>query len=238
MFKRPHHQRIAKFLALLNADFLMQAGCYFGGGTAIVLSLNEYRESTDVDFLCSSQEGYRALRNTITNVSLGDIVKQPVELAREVRADRYGIRTFVRIDGTPIKFEIVNEGRIGITGVMDSHLGVPTLAQEDMFAEKLLANADRYSDLSAASRDAIDLAMLIAHWGSVPEAAWIKARLAYGESIDIAYIRAIELLSNPAYLANCLQKMHMEPTLLERIPELLQSGKLLTTSMPPKSSDT
>lgn len=195
MFNRPHHQRIARFLAALNADFLDQTSCYFGGGTAITLSLNEYRESVDVDFLCSSMDGYRALRNTITNASLGDILTKPVELAREVRADRYGIRTFVLVDGTPIKFEIVSEGRIEITGTMHPVFAVPTLSREDMYAEKLLANADRGSDASAASRDAIDLAMLIEHWGTIPANAWAKARRAYGQSIDSSYMRAIELTS-------------------------------------------
>lgn len=224
MFKRPHHQRIARFLASLNADFLAQSGCYFGGGTAIVLSINEYRESVDVDFLCSSLDGYRALRNTITTASLGDIVSQPVELAREVRADRYGIRTFVRMEGIPIKFEIVSEGRIDITGSIDPIFGVPTLSREDMYAEKLLANADRYGDMSVASRDAIDLAMLIEHWGNVPDQAWFKVRRAYGLSIDTSYMKAIELVSDQAYLASCLKKMHMDPALVERVPQLLRSS--------------
>lgn len=225
MFDRPHHQRIARFLASLNADFLARCGCYFAGGTAIVLLLNEYRESLDVDFLCSATDGYRTLRNTITNASLGDIVSHPVELARDVRADRYGIRTFVRVDGTPIKFEIVSEGRIDITGGMDPMLGVPTLARADMYAEKLLANADRCGDLSVASRDAIDLAMMIAHWGAIPEEAWAKARRAYGQSIDTSYAKAIELVSDRTYLASCLQKMHMEAALVERIPALLRDAK-------------
>ncbi|MFZ1181262.1 MAG: nucleotidyl transferase AbiEii/AbiGii toxin family protein [Herbaspirillum sp.] len=225
MFDRPHHQRIAKFLASLNAAFLARSGCYFGGGTAIVLSLSEYRESLDVDFLCSSIDGYRALRNTITSVSLGDILTQPVDLARDVRADRYGIRTFVRVDDTPIRFEIINEGRIDITGTMDPVFGVPTLSREDMYAEKLLANADRCGDVSVASRDAIDLAMLIEYWGAVPEKAWAKARRAYGQSIDTAYMKAIELVSDQAYLVSCLQKMHMEPALVERIPDLLRGSQ-------------
>jgi hypothetical protein len=232
MFDRPHHQRIAKFLASLNADFLARSGCYFGGGTAIVLSLNEYRESVDMDFLCSSIDGYRALRNTITNTSLGDILSTPVELARDVRADRYGIRTFVRVDGMPIKFEIVREGRIDIMGSMDPVFGVPTLAREDMYAEKLLANADRCGDLSVVSRDAIDLAMLIAHWGAIPKEAWTKARRAYGQSIDTSYAKAIDLVSDRAYLTSCLQKMHMEPTLVERIPELLQNSRPTAESTP------
>jgi hypothetical protein len=229
MFERLHHRRIARFLAFLDADFLVRSGCYFGGGTAIVLSLNEYRESVDVDFLCSSQDGYRALRNTITNASLGDIVREPVELARDVRADRYGIRTFVRVDDTPIKFEIVSEGRIQLHGAMDPLLGVPTLSREDMYAEKLLANADRCGDASVASRDAIDLAMLIEHWGHVPAQAWTKARRAYGRSIDTAYMKALDMLGDQAYLVSCLRKMHMAPGLAERIPALLRS------SLPPSS---
>src|SRR5271165_69781 len=106
MFDRLHHRRIHTLLSRFNTDYLLQTGCYFAGGTAIVLSLNEYRESLDVDFLCSSHEGYRALRNTISNASLGQILNQPVELMREVRADRYGIRTIAVIDGEPIKLEI------------------------------------------------------------------------------------------------------------------------------------
>ena len=223
MFKRPHHQRIAKLLASLNADLLARSGCYFGGGTAIVLSLGEYRESADVDLLCSSNDGYRTLRNTITHNSLGDILAAPLELARDVRADRYGIRTFVLVDGTPIKFEIVSEGRIDITGSIDPVLGVPILSREDMYAEKLLANADRYGDRSVASRDAIDLAMLIERWGPIPQAAWDKARRAYGQSIDVAYGKAIELTADGAYLQACLQKMRMDPELAERIPEVLRT---------------
>lgn len=230
MFERPHHQRIASLLRSLNADFLMRSGCYFAGGTAIVLSLDEYRESLDVDFLCSSTDGYRALRNTITNLSLGDILSQPVELAREVRADRYGIRTFALVDGIPVKFKIVSEGRIDISGSTDLRLGVPTLSREDMYAEKLLANADRCADVSMASRDAIDLAMLIEHWGTIPLLAWTKARRAYGQSIDNAYQQAITLLSNQTYLASCLQKLRMDPALVERIPALLRSAQPVSGS--------
>lgn len=224
MFDRTHHQRIARILNSLNSDFLAHTGCFFGGGTAIVLSLDEYRESADIDFLCSSTQGYRTLRNTITSTSLGEILSRPIELAREVRADRYGIRTFVKIDDIPIKLEIVSEGRIDISGSMDTRLGVPTLSRLDMYTEKLLANTDRYNDASVASRDAIDLAMMIRHWGVIPDEAWIKSRLAYGPSIDKAYLRTIELVSGPDHLATCLKKMHMNPDLLEHIPGLLSSS--------------
>jgi hypothetical protein len=222
MFKRAHHNRIQALLTALDADFLTRNGCFFGGGTAIVLALDEYRESVDIDFLCASQDGYRELRNTITNVSLGAIFARPVELVREVRADRYGIRTFLLSDGVPVKFEVVSEGRIDIGGVIDPVTGVPTLSRNDMYAEKLLANADRYNDKAVASRDIIDLAMMIAYWGNVPPEAWSKARKAYGASIDQAWQSAVEMVSERTHLAQCLQKMHMDPALVERIPGLLR----------------
>ena len=58
-FVRPHHRLIFKVLSELNTDFLSTCQCYFGGGTRIVLELNEYRESVDVDLLCADPAGYR-----------------------------------------------------------------------------------------------------------------------------------------------------------------------------------
>ena len=81
-----------------DADFLARARCYFGGGTRIAMALGEYRESADIDFLCADSTGYGLLRNTIRQNSLGSILKTPLPLLREVRADRYGIRTFLDVD--------------------------------------------------------------------------------------------------------------------------------------------
>lgn len=222
MYKREHHKRIQALLSSLNADFLKQNQCYFGGGTAIVLALDEYRESVDIDFLCASQDGYRELRNTIDNRSLGAIFARPVVLARDVRADRYGIRTFLRVDDVPVKFEIVSEGRIQIDGAVDPTTGVPTLTRSDMYAEKLLANTDRYSDKAVASRDIIDLAMMVGHWGPVPDVAWEKVRKAYGTSAERAYQGAIAMVSDRTYLSQCLAKMHMAPALVDQIPAVLR----------------
>ena len=69
--KRPHHQRVLNLLNSLSAELLETTACYFGGGTRIILELDEYRESLDVDFLCANQDGYRELRNQVSNQSLG-----------------------------------------------------------------------------------------------------------------------------------------------------------------------
>ena len=79
MFSRPHHQRILRILSSLNAEFLRQSECYFGGGTAIVMLLGEYRESLDIDFLCSSVEGYRAIREVVFDERLNGLFKENIK---------------------------------------------------------------------------------------------------------------------------------------------------------------
>src|SRR3954463_15864039 len=99
-FKRPFHADVSRHLARLDASFLAECSCYFGGGTRIVLELDEYRESKDIDFLCADKDGYRKLRETVSEQSLGRIAQAHVVLAREVRADMYGIRTRLGVDAS------------------------------------------------------------------------------------------------------------------------------------------
>ena len=116
MFKRPRHQAIAKLLACFDARALAAADCYFGGGTAIVLKLGEYRESVDVDFMCATANGYRLVRNIVSPQSLGDFTKAPLTYRREVSTSQYNVRTIAEIDGFPIKIEFVREARIELRG--------------------------------------------------------------------------------------------------------------------------
>lgn len=215
MFERPHHQRIAHVLAALDGGALAQHACWFGGGTCIALRFGEYRESVDIDFLVSDPAGYRELRQLLTGLDgLAPITRQgamPLELLREVRADQYGIRTQVRMDGYPIKFEIVREARIAFQtpGVQDQLCGVGTLTVLDMAASKLLANADRQADAGVFSRDIIDLAMMDL---SLPQlrAALEKASEAYGGAISRDLGKAIDRMENkPEWLERCMQAMAM-----------------------------
>ncbi len=48
MFRRSHHNDILAVLRCLDGALHSGAGCYFGGGTAIVLALDEYRESVSM----------------------------------------------------------------------------------------------------------------------------------------------------------------------------------------------
>lgn len=219
MFERPHHRRVAEALRALDADLLDEARCFFGGGTAIVLALGEYRESVDIDLLCASQEGYRLLRQRVWGVGFEGLTRgpSPVRALRELRADQYGLRTVLEVGGVPIKFEVVREARITLAGARDPGLGVPVLSREDLYVEKLLANADRGLNPATMGRDVIDLSMMIARWGPVPEPAWAKARGAYGETVDAAWHRAVAAIRDPARLDACLRGLSMSPDLAAEV---------------------
>jgi hypothetical protein len=214
LFERPHHRRIASVLEALDAELLAANACLFGGGTAMALRYGEYRESVDIDFLVSKVEGYRQLRQRLTGPSGMRALTRPghaLTQAREVRADQYGIRTLLRVDGVDIKFEIVLEGRIELEppGADDRLCGVATLTPLDMVTSKLLANSDRWRDDTVMSRDLIDLAMM-APTKALLQQAMAKAEGAYGGSVATDLASAVEnLRARPHRLDQCMQAMAM-----------------------------
>lgn len=213
-FRRPLHVRIAGILARMDAAFLERCGCYFGGGTQISLGYGEFRESSDIDFVVSSREGIRAIRETVSSSSLGKLFKAPIILAREVLTDRDAVRTFLLEEKTakPVKFEIVYEGRIDLAGALNTVLPVPTLTPACAVAEKLLANADRGLDRSTYSRDAIDLAHLAL---ALDEETFAKGYViavgAYGDSVPSQLNAALKRLELDAgYRNECISALAVE----------------------------
>lgn len=215
--RRPLHRAVAAALRAMNAEFLEAASCYFGGGTQLAMSLGEYRESRDIDFLCSSRAGFRALREEVTSRSLGAVLRRELDLVREVRTDRDGVRTFLLVDGVRLKFEIVLEGRIDLAGSLDPAFGVPTLAPEHAVAEKLLANADRGLDESTLARDIVDLAFAAVHYGRpVFDAGRQIAEQAYGEAVR-RYLRAsLDAFRDRRRAAVCIRSLAIDDTVTLR----------------------
>lgn len=207
--------RVASVLQSLNAEILSAHGCLFGGGTAIVLSRSEYRESVDIDFLISDKVGFRELRQMLSGAGgISSIVRSGMKLslAREIRADHYGVRTMFDVGGVEIKFEIILEARIDLESpsLTDKICGVSTLTEIDMGASKFLANSDRFADDSVFSRDLIDLAMLDLSKDS-REKAIERAVGAYGDSILKDLSRAIEnLKKRRGRLEICMSALKME----------------------------
>lgn len=209
-FERQEHRIIAQALRSMDHDFLMANKCWFGGGTAIVLKLNEYRRSLDVDFVCSDPDGYRELRSAAVARGIRAFFNEGVEALREFRIDQYGLRTAIQLLNQPIRFEIIREGRIQVAGEFDHELGVPTLVISDMFSEKLLANADRCQDRAVAYRDAFDLGMLINVYGDIPGEALAKATSAYGRDIEHKLLWVADRLRSEDELREAAAVLQME----------------------------
>ncbi len=117
-FVRPEHRAIIGALRAADAALLARCRCWFGGDTAIVLAIGEYRFSKDLDFLCADQDGYRVLRSGIAERGASFVFGPAVTQERAFRADQYGIRGIIAHDGLPICFEIVREARIPLIGAL------------------------------------------------------------------------------------------------------------------------
>lgn len=213
-FARESHRQVAAALARLDRKFLESAGCHFGGGTRIVLELGEYRESRDIDFLCASREGYRQVRETVTERTLGAIASKRLVLAREVRRDQYGVRTWLDCGSLKLKFEILREARIELAGMKVPGVPVSCLDHAHCLAEKFLANADRGLDASTLSRDAVDLAFMFAAWPVAEAARGLElARAAYGADVDRKLSSAVgKLRADRTWRSRCIEGLGIRDT--------------------------
>jgi hypothetical protein len=210
MFERDFHQKILNILNQLKANFLLECGAYFGGGTLISLNNGEYRLSKDINFVCSAGTGYRLLRQKIAENQYNALFKTQnnLDLPGEIKADQYGVRFAIIVDETPIKFEIILEGRIEL-GEPDypSWSPVPCLNQIDSFAEKLLANSDRWNDSSVESRDLIDLSVQRLQ-SPIPQEAIEKAESAY-PVIEPLKKAILFFQNNPNYRDKCFTALRI-----------------------------
>lgn len=220
-FQRDHHKLIAFVLKALDASFLKQHRCYFGGGTAIVLKEGEYRESVDMDFLVSDVECYRELREVVKKENtLKDLFNSPLPEVigfQSLKVDQYGIRSRLKILNQNLKFEIIHEGRIKFDAPKpkDEICGVTTLSVLDLVASKILANSDRWADEGVFSRDLLDLAMMTVS-KKMFYTALEKAQKAYGKSSAQDLKKAIQKIKqNPDYLTRCCQVLAMSPSPVE-----------------------
>lgn len=211
MFERPRHRSVLAVLEAMDGEALVRCGFLFGGGTRIVLDLGEHRESDDVDFLCSSSAGYAELRLAVKRRSYAALFTPDglarLSFPREPRIDQYGIRFPAMVGGETLKVELVREARIELDpGVHPIWSPVECLALVDCYAEKLLANSDRWADRQFLSRDLLDLAALRALRGPIPPEAWSKVEQAYRAAPREDLVKALAMLDSDAeYRRRCLE---------------------------------
>ncbi|MFC4236003.1 nucleotidyl transferase AbiEii/AbiGii toxin family protein [Thalassospira xianhensis] len=223
---RTVHNDILVALDALNHGFLKDHRCFFGGGTAISLMLDGYRISSDIDFLCASASSYRDIRRLVLETPEVLLGKQTLT-ASNLRVDAYSIRVDLSINDTNIRFEIVREERIPLMGHPASPFAVPMLSIEDLFAEKLLANADRWLDKGVNSRDIIDLGMMVSRIGDVPTMAWEKAHTAYGANVAKSFERAVQMLDDSRYFLQCLKNLDADIGLQDEILSALKGVSIV-----------
>jgi len=103
---------------------------------------------------------------------------------------------------------------IDLSGVDGGRLHVPCLDKKSCFAEKLLANEDRWHDDSVLNRDAIDLGFMIEGWGAAPALEGLDAaRAAYGETVVKSAERAArKLLERKDYFKKCMTGLRVDDT--------------------------
>ena len=209
-YHRPQHAVIAALLQSMKAEFLETSKCFFGGGTAIVMANGEYRLSLDVDFLCADADGYREIRSAVRKNGVTALFGVGTDTLRDFRADQYGVRAVLKHQGQPVKFEIVRESRIELSGSPSSQLGVPVLDINSQFSEKLLGNADPCFDRAVAYRDAIDLGFLVHAHGEIPIEAIERAEKAYSrDDIVDALAGALERLAQLKEVQMAAQTLQM-----------------------------
>jgi hypothetical protein len=228
MFEREAHRVVLTVLRGLRAEVLRRCRFLFGGGTRIVLELGEYRESKDIDFLCSDPQGYSDLRFEVSRQGYPALFTseglEQLQFPREMRIDQYGIRFPVILEAATLRIELIREARIELdSGEQPAWAPVDCLSIPDCFAEKLLANSDRWADRQFLSRDLMDLAALRAQYGPVPEPAWRKVETAYKSAPVEDLRKALGLINgDSAYRQRCFQGLAVSnPTKLLQGLELL-----------------
>lgn len=233
MFRRRQHRTVLSLLEAFRTDALARCKFLFGGGTRIVLELEEYRVSRDVDFLCSDAKGYSELRFEASSHRYPGLFSPSgmsrLCFPREMRIDQYGIRFPVEYSGELIRVELIREARIDLdAGIRPAWSPIDCLSLADCYAEKLLANSDRWADRQVQSRDLIDLSALRMRVGPVPDAAWKKAEDSYKSACRTDLRKALKtFLEDPLHQEHCFESLQ-----IENPASLLEGASLLLREIP------
>jgi Nucleotidyl transferase AbiEii toxin, Type IV TA system len=207
MMKHQWHESILLILQSLRSEFFQETGIYFEG---VSLMCDEHRLSQDIDFLTTGN-GYRQLRRSIADRGYDILFESTkrLQFPRSIQADNYGVRFPIEVDNNTIKFEIIVESRIEISEPNYPEWSpVPCLSIVDCWAEKLLANADRWADEGTRSRDLIDLSVLRAD-ASLLSAGIDKAETAY--RVRSALTKALERFQlNSDWRDRCYQSLAID----------------------------
>jgi hypothetical protein len=237
MFRRELYRAMARVLDAFDAEALEKTSFRFGGGTCLALRHGEYRVSRDIDFVCSDASGYAGLRLSVRERGYDALFpaskRTDLSFPREIRTDQYGLRFPVVVGGASIRVELIREARITLgPAERASWTSVPILSVPDAFAEKLLANSDRWADRDELARDLVDLAVLRISHGPIPDAAWAAVEGAYSRApVEDLRKAATRFLAEPAYQQRCFTGLDVE-----RPEEVLRGVRALLSDLDASSA--
>ena len=219
---------VLEALGCMDVQLFEESQGLLEGGALAALECGNFRAIRDIDFLYGSafSDSIRMMRNAgpaplfkdtrglefpMRRMELRKKGLRDSELPLRVSFTEHGrmIRFAVRIRGETLGFKFLkwmlpddfDPGR-AVPGIP-----VPCLSLEDMFAVKLVANANRWNTPRALLRDVIDMAALAGRHGGIPERAFRKAE-AWGY-IDAAEAlgKALEALEDTEWQRECFDSL-------------------------------
>jgi len=168
-----HNQIWVLFETALNRPFLEAHQMLFAGGTLASMRYGEYRESLDLDFLCSDKRAFNDFRANFREA--GDL-----KYARDSRITKDRVQSWIDIgEDTPLKADFFYEERM--TPTPDRFNGVLCLDPASMMGCKLMACSDRGVETGSEGKDATDIIAIDLYAPPKTfEEGWKKAKDAYG----------------------------------------------------------
>ncbi|WP_047533480.1 hypothetical protein [Methylotenera sp. N17] len=163
------------FINTFNAEFLTKINCYLSGDEAIHLLTNQFREPTELRFVCASREGYATLVDNLYNNDIGSLFLSGMapKLLGNIKGDMYGRYMLVEFDGNPIKITFAN-AMFPVTSEPSS-LPLATLSKESLFTEKLTALDEHIDHPDLLEQDFQDLIAMQRIWGDIQESVLTSA---------------------------------------------------------------
>lgn len=221
----PHE--LIKIAQGLNPELLGEMNLCLAGELVYSSFRPDFPIKNEIKLICSSLFGYaKALKLLTESHSITPPLfsnASYITLPRVATTDQYGMRFPIANGDKVIKVEI---SRMCITPLiepeyMDWAPGIPCLSRIDRFAEKLLLNADRWTDKSVESRDLIDLGMLRNLEGNCEE-AYDKGESAY--PVKAPLLKAIDyFLAHEDYQKSCFATLQInEKAINQALSGILQ----------------
>lgn len=155
-----------------DSIYLERNNCYLSGDAAIHLLATNYREPTELHFLCATQEGYATIVNDLYENGIGSLFKsdQTPKQLRDVKGDMHGRYILAEFNGRPIKITITMAMFV-VTKELDT-FPLPLLSKESLFTQKLMAIDDHIREPDLLEQDIIDIHEMQKYWGDIPEAVF------------------------------------------------------------------